>query len=281
MNGPLSLPVQLLCPEPVQPALDQALALLTEALTGWETQNPTWSPSLHFAKVRKFVEAQAAPAPLSPVWCAAIDDELEATAAEDAQPVAWFAFADSNGPVPLELWGWDEKACRNAVLTYARGSHWKGTVEGYLFDQQWTLRAVYLAAQPVALEPVAYTYSSTQATNCAGCGKHQHTPLRIDAMGGYICLTCIDTKLGEVLGEFGYAAPQEPLTDDEITAIAVDMADNGWDDIEFARALFAAARGVKPANAKHIADASKLVSIPPAAVAEGLERDGSSLEQAA
>lgn len=50
----------------------------------------------------------------------------------------------------------------------------------------------------------SYTYSSTQATNCAVCGKHKHTPLRIDAMGGYVCLTCIDNKLGALLGEFGY-----------------------------------------------------------------------------
>ena len=56
------------------------------------------------------------------------------------------------------------------------------------------------------------TYASTQATNCAGCGEHKHTPLRIDAMGGYVCLTCIDKKLGSLLGEFGYAQPeQEPV----------------------------------------------------------------------
>ena len=40
-----------------------------------------------------------------------------------------------------------------------------------------------------------YTYASTQATNCACCGEYKHTPLRIDAMGGYVCLTCIDRKL--------------------------------------------------------------------------------------
>ena len=56
------------------------------------------------------------------------------------------------------------------------------------------------------------TYTSTQATNCAGCGEHKHTPLRIDAMGGYVCLTCIDKKLGSLLGEFGYEQPeQEPV----------------------------------------------------------------------
>ena len=53
-----------------------------------------------------------------------------------------------------------------------------------------------------------HTYASTQATKCAGCGQHKHTPLRIDAMGGYVCLTCIDQKLGSMLGEFGYPDPQ-------------------------------------------------------------------------
>ncbi|WAS56242.1 hypothetical protein MK974_24390 [Burkholderia ambifaria] len=41
----------------------------------------------------------------------------------------------------------------------------------------------------------AYTYSSVQATNCACCGDYKHTPLRIDWMGGYVCLTCIDREL--------------------------------------------------------------------------------------
>ncbi|HCF1075432.1 hypothetical protein AAEZ52_07530 [Pseudomonas aeruginosa] len=43
-----------------------------------------------------------------------------------------------------------------------------------------------------------WTYTSTQATNCAGCGEHKHTPLRVDWMGGYVCLTCIDEKLEEL-----------------------------------------------------------------------------------
>lgn len=50
----------------------------------------------------------------------------------------------------------------------------------------------------------SYTYASKQATTCACCGEHKHTPLRIDSMGGYVCLTCIDKKLGSLLGEFGY-----------------------------------------------------------------------------
>lgn len=41
----------------------------------------------------------------------------------------------------------------------------------------------------------AITYSSKQATKCAVCGEHKHTPLRVDRMGGYVCLTCIDKEL--------------------------------------------------------------------------------------
>jgi hypothetical protein len=66
-------------------------------------------------------------------------------------------------------------------------------------------------ARPHSADEHPYTYASTQATKCAGCGEYKHTPLRIDAMGGYVCLTCIDGKLGRMLGEFGYPAPQEPL----------------------------------------------------------------------
>lgn len=79
-----------------------------------------------------------------------------------------------------------------------------------------------LAAQPVA-----------QATNCAGCGEHKHTPLRIDAMGGYVCLTCIDKKLGCLLGEFGYPQP-EPAAQDKEDA---DMFWNHDDPEACARAI--------------------------------------------
>jgi hypothetical protein len=76
-----------------------------------------------------------------------------------------------------------------------------------------TNMAQALAAQP-AVQPVAHSYTSTQATTCACCGEHKHTPLRIDKMGGYVCLTCIDKKLGSLLGEFGHPpaqpAVQEP-----------------------------------------------------------------------
>lgn len=48
---------------------------------------------------------------------------------------------------------------------------------------------------------VPHTYASSQSTNCAGCGKHKHTPLRVDPMGGYVCLTCIDQRLEGLLAE--------------------------------------------------------------------------------
>jgi hypothetical protein len=106
-----------------------------------------------------------------------------------------------------------------------------------------------------------YTYASTQATNCAGCGKYKHTPLRIDAMGGYVCLTCIDQKLGALLGEFGYQAPQEPLTDRQISALIFhEVYDgdasiphrDGWANdigIPFARAI-ERAHGIKAPNVR-------------------------------
>ena len=41
-------------------------------------------------------------------------------------------------------------------------------------------------------------------------------------MGGYVCLTCIDRKLGTLLGEFGYPAPQQPLTRQQIDAVMTE-----------------------------------------------------------
>ena len=40
-----------------------------------------------------------------------------------------------------------------------------------------------------------YTYASKQKTSCCVCGKEKHTPLRVDELGGYICLTCISEQL--------------------------------------------------------------------------------------
>jgi hypothetical protein len=45
-----------------------------------------------------------------------------------------------------------------------------------------------------------FTYTSTQATICAGCLQRKHTPIRNDEMGGYVCLTCIDKELERLQG---------------------------------------------------------------------------------
>lgn len=78
------------------------------------------------------------------------------------------------------------------------------------------------APAPAPPPQAAYTYTSTQATTCAGCGKHKHTPLRIDAMGGYVCLTCIDKRLSGLLGEFGYQGVTM-LTGSQIVGVARDF----------------------------------------------------------
>lgn len=65
------------------------------------------------------------------------------SSAPKPEPVAWFAFADNNGPVPLELYGWDEKACKYAVLKHAHSEGWKGALEGYLMHVRWGINPLY------------------------------------------------------------------------------------------------------------------------------------------
>ncbi|WP_185837649.1 hypothetical protein [Pseudomonas aeruginosa] len=98
-----------------------------------------------------------------------------------------------------------------------------------------------------------WTYASTQATNCAGCGERKHTPLRVDWMGGYVCLTCIDEKLEALHG----AQARHGLPDDDtILQIFADNAEHseqGDEDgycivreqhaLKIARELFVAAPG--------------------------------------
>lgn len=100
-----------------------------------------------------------------------------------------------------------KKVAIEALETCAIGSGVaNGFTKTYWFDEQKVKAAIaaLTAAQSAQSTSKIYTYASTQATTCAGCGKHKHTPLRIDAMGGYVCLTCIDQKLGSLLDEFGY-----------------------------------------------------------------------------
>lgn len=112
------------------------------------------------------------------------------------EPVAWYyGFADTGeaGPVTFsrnpgaDAIEWAERYGHELHYLYAAQPAAQA-------DDDWHLRG--------------YAYASKQATTCAGCGEHKHTPLRIDAMGGYVCLTCIDNKLSSLLGEFGYTAAQ-------------------------------------------------------------------------
>lgn len=74
-------------------------------------------------------------------------------------------------------------------------------ITGACSDATQMARAEAFDAVADAERGLGFTYSSKQATNCAGCGKHEHTPLRVDEMGGYVCLTCIDKRLGILLAE--------------------------------------------------------------------------------
>jgi hypothetical protein len=105
-------------------------------------------------------------------------------------------------------------------------------------------------AQPAPVQPVAHTYASTQATMCACCGEHKHTPLRIDKMGGYVCLTCIDKKLGSLLGEFGHP-PAQPAVQEPIGYVKLI-------DTPFGEKL-------KPVLTIAVPVGSKLYTTPPAA----------------
>ena len=158
----------------------------------------------HGSKARDLFDATPSVAPEPVAW----------EGGEGWESLAWELCADENG----------EDACNELI--------WEGGPIPEPWGDRWmkyegeAKRLIALVHKHAAHPPRApltdehpYTYTSTQATNCAGCGEYKHTPLRIDAMGGYVCLTCIDKKLGTVLGEFGYPAPQAPLTEEQIDAM--------------------------------------------------------------
>lgn len=107
------------------------------------------------------------------------------------------------------------RMAREAGFIWKDGLNGEGYHINCFNDIERFFNAAYVAGADARCKKAACTqseqeptYTSTQATNCAGCGQHKHTPLRIDAMGGYVCLTCIDKKLGSLLGEFGYEQPE-------------------------------------------------------------------------
>jgi len=60
-------------------------------------------------------------------------------------------------------------------------------------------RAVIAHMRTIAQSSVDVCLPTTESeTKCAGCKKRKPTPLRNDAMGGYVCLTCIDRELNRL-----------------------------------------------------------------------------------
>lgn len=130
-------------------------------------------------------------------------------------------------------------------------------VRGLLESAAGTLASLTPAPTPVSEaggEPV--TYSSTQATKCAGCGEYKHTPLRRDEMGGYVCLTCIGKRLDAL------AKPPEPAGGDAVREAAqrlverfpADMPSHApaADEVAALRAALAAALAKPPEPAGEV-----------------------------
>ena len=77
--------------------------------------------------------------------------------------------------------------------------HW-GLRDTYFIVYPWNemqdaanASGVFHGAPQSSPPPIAP--GSKQATICAVCEKYKHTPMRNDAMRGYVCLTCIDREL--------------------------------------------------------------------------------------
>ncbi|AAQ54940.1 hypothetical protein Bcep22_gp05 [Burkholderia phage Bcep22] len=82
-----------------------------------------------------------------------------------------------------------EHTTANTACRICRDKH------GENYDQRATQPAPSAPLEGTGNGADGFTYATKQATACAACGEHKHTPLRIDWMGGYVCLTCIDREL--------------------------------------------------------------------------------------
>jgi len=155
--------------------------------------------------------------------------QLEAQG-EAVEPVAWFAFGDSNGPVPLELYGWDEKACKHAVLTNARSVGWKGTLDGYLYQQGWTIRPVYTHPAPAA--PVV-ELTDEQKRN--GVQALKTTLYR----GGSNVHLPAESWIEDALCAALQAAPAQPVNQVLVDALK-HIANDNWPDADLSAEEYAA-----------------------------------------
>ena len=154
---------------------------LETAQEGWRCECST-DDACRFARERDALRAELGDLPEAQAEMLAEIKRLRAQLAEigEAEPVAWFAFADSNGPIPLELFGWDEKACKHAVLTYARAGNWKGTVEGYLMQQGWTLKPLF--TRPMPAQDVTELVEALEEYGRAGVGNSTDWRVQLSAL---------------------------------------------------------------------------------------------------
>ncbi|UIY60039.1 hypothetical protein [Burkholderia cepacia] len=219
-----------------------AVHLVNIGLTGWvHTKETAEAYAKGFNQAAKWMqdallERQPAPSPADERAAKSISDEMMdlvdrlGSEYDKVDPRAWrhlLVYAPKpeemdvlKAPVEMNNWhgrhayaaGWND--CRKIAARAASANETAADVSG------------------------AYTYSSVQATNCARCGNYKHTPLRIDWMGGYVCLTCIDRELesrspamAPVAWKTTHPAVCVPITEDR--EIAEQWRAHGYQVIEF------------------------------------------------
>lgn len=153
-------------------------------------------------------------------------DDADRTSCAVSAIVAAFEFGRAAAPVAQPSAEPDGTLHDDDYFTWKTGRQPKDGDYGYVgWRRDFYLSAPAGAGEPTDDPAIPYTYASTQATNCACCGEYKHTPLRVDLMDGYVCLTCIDKRLESLL-ESEAGEPTEP------SARALEFAENMAKDAE-------------------------------------------------
>lgn len=79
------------------------------------------------------------------------------------------------------------------------------------------------------LKKGVYMLHEEQHTICAACLQDKPTPLRIDRMGGYVCLTCVDKQIEELYIRAELAKEAENMTKDIFWEIYPKFLELGGD----------------------------------------------------
>ncbi len=104
-------------------------------------------------------------------------------------------------PFPCGWKGLHKIAVQDAA--YLAKVQWPEDEEGVSVPRATAMRSMDYLIQVcrTMLNSASVVAQAQQSTNCASCGEIKQTPLRIDAMGGYVCLTCVDKKLCSMLAQ--------------------------------------------------------------------------------